>query len=287
MNMVTMSFGYAVQVSPMHTLMLYNAIANNGKMMKPYLVNSISQGGLVVKKFEPTVLETSISKPSVIKAAQEGLEAVIKEGTGRRVFQDMPFPVAGKTGTAHVSDAGINYGHGIYQASFAGYFPADAPQYTCIVVIRSKPHAANHFGGTLAAPVFKAVATKLYSKFVYPKTPRPFDMAKDSSQYAFAGQADAIRQVYTQMGWRYSDSIGKADYSSVFAKNQNTIAKPITVSSKLVPDVKGMALKDALYLLESLGARVQVRGKGKVKQQSVSAGSALQKGTPIVLELGI
>src|SRR5690606_25548345 len=153
MNMITMSFGYAIQVSPLHTLMLYNAMANNGKMMKPYLVNSISQGGIAVKQFEPTVLDNQLVSESVVKAARESLEAVITEGTGKNVFKNMPFPVAGKTGTAHVSDAGITYGHGVYQASFVGYFPADAPQYSVIVVIRSKPRAAVHYGGTLAGPV--------------------------------------------------------------------------------------------------------------------------------------
>ena len=124
MNMITMSFGYAVQVSPLHTLTLYNAVANNGKMMKPYLVNGIQQDGIMIKQYGPTVMEESIAKPETIQAAKESMEAVVTEGTGRVAFKDMPFAIAGKTGTAHVADANIKYGAGVYQASFVGYFPA-------------------------------------------------------------------------------------------------------------------------------------------------------------------
>ena len=286
MNMLTMSFGYAIQVSPLHTLMLYNAMANNGKMMKPYLVNSISQGGIITKQFEPTVMESQLVSEPVMQAARESLEAVITEGTGRNVFRDMPFPVAGKTGTAHVQDAGIVYGHGIYQASFVGYFPADAPQYSVIVVIRSRPHAPIHYGGTLAGPVFKEVALRLYAAYVQPKLPRPFEIVKDSSAYFFAGQTDALRQVYSKLGWNWSDSSGAADYAGITGRKQQPVAKPLAINHAIVPDLKGMTLRDALYILESMGAKVAVKGKGKVKQQSLMPGTTLLKGTSVTLELG-
>src|SRR5690606_16782870 len=128
MNMITMSFGYAAQVSPLHTLTLYNAVANNGKMMKPYLVDSVQQDGIVLKQFEPTVMDESIARPDVISAAKESMEAVVTEGTGRYAFKDMPFTIGGKTGTAHVADGNIKYSAGVYQASFVGYFPANDPQ---------------------------------------------------------------------------------------------------------------------------------------------------------------
>ncbi|HEY9364769.1 MAG TPA: penicillin-binding protein 2, partial [Chitinophagaceae bacterium] len=169
--MVTMSFGYAIEVSPLQTLMLYNAIANKGKMMKPYLVNRIENNGLLVKSFEPTVLVEEVCKPSIVKDAQDCMNAVVTEGTAKLVFKDTPFPVAGKTGTAHVAGGDVKYYDGVYQASFVGYFPADAPKYSCIVVIKTKPHAPMHYGGQLAAPVFKEVATKLYAMYVEEKQP--------------------------------------------------------------------------------------------------------------------
>jgi cell division protein FtsI (penicillin-binding protein 3) len=285
MNMITMSFGYAAQVSPMHTLTLYNAIANNGKMMKPYLVNSIQQDGIMIKQFEPTVMEENIASPSTIQAARESLEAVVTEGTGRPAFKDMPFAIAGKTGTAHVADAGVKYGAGVYQASFAGYFPANDPQYSCIVVIRTKPHAALHYGGSLAGPVFKDIATRLYAMYVNQKAPHPFAAKRDSSVYFYAGNTKDIRQVFNTMQVSFADSSMADEWSNVYAYNYQPVVKANAVKKQVMPNVTGMGLKDALYLLESMGLKVTIKGKGKVKAQSVAAGASLVKDMKVELEL--
>ncbi len=285
MNMITMSFGYAAQVSPLHTLTLYNAVANNGRMMKPYLVNSIQQDGIMIKQFEPTVLEESIASPETIKAARESMEAVVTEGTGRIAFKDMPFAVAGKTGTAHVADGNIKYSAGVYQASFAGYFPADDPQYSCIVVIRSKPYAALHYGGTLAGPVFREVATKIYAMYVDRKTPHMYAAKKDSSNFFYAGNTDDIKNVFQTLGMPHSDSSANQAYSQVITANYQPVIKTNPVQDKVMPNVKGMGLKDALFLLENLGLRVVIQGRGKVSVQSVPPGTAIKKGMDVVLQL--
>lgn len=286
MNMLTMSFGYAINVSPLHTLSLYNAIANDGKMMKPYLVNSIQSNGIVIKQFEPTVLDKSICKPEVAKAARESMEAVVTEGTGRPAFKNMPFPVAGKTGTAHVADGDIKYGHGVYQASFVGYFPADKPVYSCIVVVRTKPHAAAHYGGMLGAPVFREIATKLYAMYVDQKPATLYSAKKDSSTYFYAGNTKNIKQVFGTFNMWYADSVQQSNWTSVYAgNNYQPVLRTNAVREKLMPNVKGMGLKDALYLLESMGLKVTISGKGKVANQSVAPGSALAKGVTVVLEL--
>jgi len=280
-----MSFGYAVQVSPLHTLTLYNAIANNGVMMKPYLVSSIRQDGIVVKQFEPTVLDESISKPEVIKAAKQSMEMVISEGTGRVPFKGMPFPIAGKTGTAHVADGNIKYYDGVYQASFVGYFPANDPQYTCIVVIRSKPHAAIHYGGTLSGPVFREIATKLYSMYVNKKEPDQYIAKKDSAAFFYAGNTEDIRTVYKTLNVGYMDSAAQGNWSSVYAANYKPVIRSAAVRQQVMPNVRGMGLKDALFLLENMGVKVSVKGKGKVASQSIAPGEAIAKGTSVVLEL--
>lgn len=285
MNMVTMSFGYAIQVSPLHTLTLYNAIANGGKMMKPYLVNSIQSNGLVVKQFSPTVMEESICSPSTAEAARQSMEAVITEGTGRPVFKDMPFAIAGKTGTAHVADGNIKYHDGVYQASFVGYFPADDPQYTCVVVVRTKPHAAMHYGGQLAAPVFKEVATKLYAMYVQKKGPSLYAVKKDSAAYFYAGNTGDIKRVYASLNMSYSDSVMQNEWSNVYAVDYQPVMKTRSMLQKTMPDVKGMGLKDALFLLENMGLKVTVKGKGKIVNQSLSPGTSLAKGLTVVLEL--
>jgi cell division protein FtsI (penicillin-binding protein 3) len=285
MNMITMSFGYAVQVSPLHTLTLYNAVANNGKMMKPYLVNGIQQDGIMVKQYRPTVMDESIARPEVIQAAKESMEAVVSEGTGRIAFKDMPFAIAGKTGTAHVADGNIKYGAGVYQASFVGYFPANDPQYSCIVVIRSKPYAALHYGGTLAGPVFKEVATKVYAMYVDRKAPALFAAKNDSSAYFYAGNTMDIKNVFKTLNVGYQDSALQGDWSNVFAANYQPVIKTSVMRRQVMPNVKGMGLKDALYLLENMGVKVSVKGKGKVTNQSIAPGSSVAKGVAVLLEL--
>ncbi|MFD2919538.1 penicillin-binding protein [Terrimonas rubra] len=286
MNMITMSFGYAINVSPLQTLTLYNAIANNGKMVKPYLVNNIQQNGLVVKQFEPVVMNEQICKPEVVKAAQASMEAVVTEGTARKAMAGLPFKVAGKTGTAHVADGNIKYGHGVYQASFVGYFPADNPQYSCIVVIRTKPHAAVHYGGSLGGPVFKEIASRVYAMHVDSKSPSQFIAKKDSSAYFYAGSAGDFKQVYGMLNISFRDSAKDKDWINVYGAGSTPVATVNQVRKQLMPSLKGMGLKDALYLLESMGVKVQVKGKGKVMSQSVSPGTTLAKNMTVTIELG-
>jgi len=286
MNMITMSFGYAIQVSPLHTLTLYNAIANDGKMMKPYLVNSIRMDGNVVEQFQPTVIEERICKPGVTKAAKECMETVVREGTGKPAFQDMRFPVAGKTGTAHVADGNIKYYDGVYQATFVGYFPADQPQFTCIVVIRTKPHAYLHYGGQLAAPVFREIATKLYAMYVQRKEATNYAAVKDSNAYFYAGYTKDIKSVFSKLKVSYQDSAFNNNWVHVYPRNATPVMDGTNVQQKAMPNVKGMGLKDALYSLENIGVKVVSKGRGKIITQSIPAGTPLTKGWTIYIELG-
>ena len=284
-NMLWMSFGYGIQVSPLHTLTLYNAIANNGKMMKPYLVSNIQKNGLITREIQPTVIEDNICKPSVVLAARAAMEGTVIDGTATRVFKGMPFAVAGKTGTAHVSDGPIKYAHGVYQASFVGYFPADKPQFTCIVVIRTKPHAASHYGGTLAAPVFREIATKLHALYVEKKNPTMYAAKKDSSGFFYAGYSSDIKNVYRTMNVSYADSVAQNSWASVYNNNYQPVMKAATIRQQVMPNVRGMGLKDAVYLLENMGLKVAIRGRGKITMQSVAPGTALAKGITVILEL--
>jgi cell division protein FtsI (penicillin-binding protein 3) len=282
--MLTMSFGYAIEVSPIHTLMLYNAIANNGKLMKPYLVNSINNGAVVVKEFLPEVLNESICKPSVVKAARECMEAVATEGTATEVFKDLSFTVAGKTGTAHVAGGDIKYSDGVYQASFVGYFPADKPQYSCIVVIKTQPHAPMHFGGQLAAPVFKEVANKVYAMYVRRKQKNNNSYTADSSNRNYAGYAPEIKTLLSSLDMKYKDSV-TGNWTSVNANGNALVLGTNIVTAKLIPDVKNMNLRDALYVLENLGIKVQYKGRGKVLMQDLVPGTVVTKNQSINLLL--
>jgi cell division protein FtsI (penicillin-binding protein 3) len=286
MNMITMSFGYAIQLSPLHTLTLYNAIANDGKMVKPYLVNSIQMDGKAIEQFQPTVLTERICKPEVVAAAKQCMRSVVQIGTGKPAFENMPFAVAGKTGTAHVADGNIKYNDGVYQATFVGYFPAEQPQYTCIVVIRTKPHAFLHYGGQVAAPVFREIATKLYAMYVEQKDATDYAITKDSSTYFYAGYTKDVKDVFSTLSVTYRDSAMQNNWTRVYGQNTIPVVKGTAVATKTMPNVKGMGLKDALYLLENMGVKVVVRGKGKIINQSIPAGTPLTKGFTVLVELG-
>ncbi|MFI5133260.1 MAG: penicillin-binding protein [Chitinophagales bacterium] len=284
-DLVTIFFGYAIEVSPLQTLTLYNAVANDGKMMKPYLVNSVENNGVVLKQNQPVLITDNFCQPAIIKSAKECMEDVVTEGTGKPAFKDMPFAVAGKTGTAHVADGKLKYGDGVYQASFVGYFPAEQPQYTCIVVIRTKPHAYLHYGGQVAAPVFREIATKLYAMYVEKKNAPSYAAVKDSVAYFYAGNSGDIKNVYRMLNMGYTDSSLQNTWSKVYASNYQPMMKPNEIKQQTMPNVKGMGLKDALYLLENMGLHVVPSGKGKVMGQSLEAGSSITKGLTVYLQL--
>jgi cell division protein FtsI (penicillin-binding protein 3) len=282
--MVTMSFGYAIEVSPIHTLMLYNAIANNGKMMKPYLVSSIKNSGVTIKEILPEVLNENICKPQVVASAKLCMEAVATIGTAKDVFADMSFPVAGKTGTAHVAGGDVQYSDGVYQASFVGYFPADKPEYTCIVVIKTQPHAPVHFGGQLAAPVFKEVANKLYAMYVQKKRVAPVQFIQDTVAHNYAGYAPAIKTMLGDLKLNYNEQ-ARGDWSNVNSYGKAMVLNANRVAPNTVPDVRNMNLRDALYLLENMELKVNVKGRGKVIMQDLAPGTPVKKNQTISLLL--
>ncbi len=285
-DMITASFGYAIEVSPLHTLMLYNAIANEGKMMKPYLVSSIRNGGINIRDYEPTILDPQICKPDVIRYAKSCMEAVVSEGTAKEAFKDFPFSVAGKTGTAHVADGPqVGYKDGIYQASFVGYFPADHPEYTCIVLIKTRPYAETHFGGALAAPVFREIATKLYAQYIRGKRNFPVQLIADSSGYGYAGFTTDVKNVLSQLQAVHKDSSMTSDWSRLYGSQSQLVLKDEEVTGNSIPDMTNMTLKDALYLLENKNLKVQIKGRGKVIAQDFAPGTLINKNQTITLLL--
>jgi len=280
-----MAFGYEVLVSPLQTLTLYNAVANDGKLMKPYLVNSIQEAGLTVKDNQPVTVVEKICSDQTLRQLKECLEGVCKDegGTGAKLFKGAFYKVAGKTGTALVANGSRGYADHIYQSSFAGYFPADHPRYSCIVVIKNKPFAKEFYGAKVAGPVFKELADKLMSV-----TSDPMEapiLKKDSSQFYYAGSTRDMKRVINTIGLDYKDSSGKNEWSHLYASNDHTVLNKDMIVRQTIPNVKGMGLKDALYLLESMDLRVAAKGRGKVKTQSAEPGTALQKNETIILQL--
>ena len=284
-----MATGYGILVAPLHTCMLYNAVANDGKMMKPYLVSAIREYGRDVKVFEPTVLVEKIAPDDAIKQLQSCTEEVVISGTGKHI-QSPYYKIAGKTGTAQVADKGIRYTDGVYQGSFVGYFPADNPKYTMAVVIRTKPHSGAYYGGTLAAPVFRMISDKIFASGLG-KWDDPLDSIARKVKAPMVAKHAATTEGYSRMLYALGKNVSTELEDRVIGlvasdTNRKLSIKPRAIYHGVVPDVKGLALKDAVYLLENEGLKVNVQGKGIINGQSLSPGTRINKGQKITLLLG-
>ncbi|MBU7578402.1 MAG: transpeptidase family protein, partial [Flavihumibacter sp.] len=282
-----MSFGYEVLVSPLQTLMLYNAVANNGKMMRPYLVQEVQQDGRTIWNREPEVMVESICKETTLKQLKTSLEGVVLNGTAKSLSTPY-YSIAGKTGTALVANGSRGYADHIYQSSFAGYFPADNPRYSCIVVIKNKPFASKYYGGTVAGPVFREIADKLFALEAQQIPVQTVSLPKpDSSKFRYAGANEKMKTVMQTLSLPYKDSAAQTDWAVLEAdENYRSVVKALDAkSSGQMPDLKGMGLRDALFLLEERKLKVQVKGKGKVISQSLPPGSMIQPKQTITIEL--
>lgn len=283
-----MATGYGIQVSPLHTCMLYNALANDGKMMRPYMVSAIREYGKDVKTFEPKVLVEQMAPPEAIKQLKSCTEEVVLTGTGKHI-QSPFYKIAGKTGTAQVADKGIRYTDGVYQGSFVGYFPADKPRYTIAVVVRTKPHSSAYYGGTLAAPVFRMISDKIFASG-NGKWNDPLDSIARKGKVGLASKiattGDSYRRLVSALGKNAVIETNSRTVSEMsLDSSRNAIVKERKVYHGIVPDVKGLALKDAVYLLENEGLKVTVQGRGMVQGQSLAPGTRIAKGQKIILLL--
>ena len=262
-----MSIGYETQIAPINTVAFYNAIANNGKMMQPRFVKQLVKDGQVIKEFEPVVLKEQIAKPSTIKMMQTILEHVVSQGLGRKAGSKS-FKVAGKTGTAQVADQYGSYHSGTtrYWLSFAGFFPADNPRYTCIVCIKKSGLPAS--GGGMSGVVFHHIAEGVMAQ----NLKLSVDDARDSTSVF----KPAVKQ---------GNSVA-ADY---VLNDLNIKEKPQLLQKKesgqIIPDVTGMGARDAVYALERRGVKAIIKGRGKVKSQSLYAGTAVKQGMKCELYL--
>ncbi|SFD12921.1 cell division protein FtsI (penicillin-binding protein 3) [Chitinophaga sp. CF118] len=279
-----MAFGYEVLVSPLQTCMLYNAVANNGKMMKPYLVNSIMEYGKPVKEFEPTVVLDSICSKSTLRQVKQMLEGVVMNGTAKGLWTRY-YKFAAKTGTALVANGNRGYSDKIYQSSFAGYFPANDPQFTCVVVIKNKAHASKFYGAAVAGPVFREVADKLFAIAVEKQLPIKASMQIDTLMAFKNGQGHEWKEILNTLNIPMQGNVGNNSWVSAKVDDKKIAFAQVAQNKGAVPNVTGMGLKDALYLLENAGLRVVIKGAGKVRNQSIPGGTQLSRDQTIVIEL--
>ena len=286
-----MAHGYEELVTPLHMLMLYNAVANNGKMMKPYLVSSIKQYGVEVKSIKPVVLVEKICSNETLAQLKECLLAVVEgeHGTARKI-KDSSYLIAGKTGTAvtALDNRGYNKGNKIYQASFIGYFPANQPKYTMAVVIQNSKESKKIYGADVSGIVFKEISDRIYGSYL--STKKYIAVNKpDSNQYDYFGMKNELSSIFTSLNLTYSDSGTSGFWRSIQIKNNsrilNTPLISTSTSGSVTPNVVGMGLKDAVYLLENMGLKVTATGRGRVINQSLAAGTNFNKTQNIALIL--
>ena len=280
-----MSIGYEVALTPLQILTFYNAVANNGVMVRPQFVDQIRSASEVFRSFKTQVINPAIASPATIAMGRKLLEGVVLHGTGSHLKNNI-YSIAGKTGTAQVAANNAGYNKSNYKGSFVGYFPADNPRYSCIVVINN-PTQGDYYGGAVAAPVFKEIADKVYATDLQMGIKWPDTVQTATLPNVKAGYRNDLEQLYHKLNQPATVSMANNGWASPTMEGTNMKLESWDPVVGIVPDVTGLCVRDALYLLEKSGLSVKVTGRGSVKQQSIPAGSKVIQGSVIVLELDI
>jgi cell division protein FtsI (penicillin-binding protein 3) len=276
-----MAYGYEMQITPLQILTLYNSVANNGKMIAPIFVREIQRLGSPVEQFQARVINPKVCSDATLGKMKALLEGVVNEGTGKNIIKNSLYTVAGKTGTAQIADGAHGYAENkTYQASFCGYFPADQPKYSMIVVVDNPK--GEYLAAKIAGPVFREIADRVFSNDlkINQNTTTHF-VGNTTMPKVKQGNVAALKQVYSKLGIKplYASTANGIDTSNGLAYEENKY------KTGTVPSVTGMGLSDALYALGNAGYKVSVKGSGVVSAQSIASGSAMPKGTKIAIEL--
>lgn len=277
-----MSHGYELKMTPLQMLALFNGVANDGRMVKPIIVKSIMKADKTVEQFETEVINQKICSPATLQKLKIMLEGVVERGTASNINHSH-YKIAGKTGTAKKVKNGRYVKE--YYTSFAGYFPAEEPKYSCIVVI-DNPKGYQIYGSDVSAPVFKEIADKIYSL--------ELDLHEIEEErveitgvfpYIKAGKQEELTMICNELGIS-NHSKGEAEWVKTDVINHAVYWEGNEVKYGQVPDVRGMTLRDAIYVLENLGLAVEVDGRGRVSTQSMTPGGKVVKGSTIKLQMG-
>jgi cell division protein FtsI (penicillin-binding protein 3) len=286
-----MAHGYEELITPLHMLMVYNAVANHGRMMKPYLVNAVRDMGVDVKTFSPKVLVEKICSDETLGKLKECMLDVVESehGTAHNLKTEL-YSFAGKTGTAvtALDNKGYNKANKIYQSSFIGFFPFDDPKYSIAVVIQNGNESKLAYGGVVSAPVFREVADKIWSSNLSYQPYFHQDAVEDSSAYNYYGLKNDVNKILSVLNMPFLDSAAAGYWRSINMYDNKTVLNEIKnplPQASVIPAVVGLGLKDAVYMLENYGLKVSAMGRGKVIYQSLPQGTAFTKGQTINIQL--
>lgn len=283
-SLAWLSIGYESQLTPLQLLAFYNAVANNGTYVQPQLVSQVRSGPKVVETFEPKILKENICSDKTLEAMRSSLEGVMINGTGKNL-KSTYFTTAGKTGTAQIANKNLGYGREgekKHIASFAGYFPADDPIYSCIVVIAAPTD--DIYGASVSGTVFSAIANKVYATSL--KYHKAINEAAPKLTIPVVMDGNRFELNHVLNTFEINKEIrGNQDWVNAKRSDNAVVVKDREINKLYVPNVVGMGLKDALYLLESTGLRVNATGYGRVRNQSIASGTVVESGKLIQIEL--
>jgi cell division protein FtsI (penicillin-binding protein 3) len=289
-SLANMAYGYGFEISPLHTLSLYNAVANGGRMVRPMLVKELREYGRTVETFDTETINPSICSARALRLVRRCLEGVVDAGTGN-VLKNPYYSVAAKTGTAQLLHNGRytdESGGRHYLATMVGYFPADNPKYSCIVAIKTyfgRGSWNTYYGASLAGPVFRAVADRVYSTHTDWQMPVEKGDDRQSTVPVKGGHMSSVREVADIFDVKLRGASRKEQWATTRTDSTFVAVAAVKSSDGVVPRVTGMGLSDALYLLESAGLRVEAKGKGRVVSQSLTAGGRASKGSSVTIVL--
>lgn len=287
-----MSIGYEVNVTPLQLLTLYNAIANGGRMMKPQFVTEIRRGEQTVERFEPVVLNEHIASPESIGKIQTMMEGVVTRGTAKRQFAGCVVDVAGKTGTAQYYDKVQGYayhepgiGRKLYNTTFVGYFPTDKPRYSCIIMV-SRARGAKWAAGSVSAPGFREIAEKVYATRIGVMEDDGLVLKDDKAKAPVIVRHDKESYYLKGIAKSFNDYAINGDWVTVESNESGQITlREARLDNNVVPNVVGMDITDAVYILENMGVVTEFTGQGVVKEQSLHVGDTLKANSTMHLTL--
>lgn len=283
-SLAWMAHGYELTLTPLHLLIVYNAVANGGRMMAPYLVCGKRVNDEVAERYAPQVLVEAIASKANVQRVRTLLEGVVERGTAQRIAGST-YGIAGKTGTAKKLKKGRYVNE--YYASFVGYFPKDNPKYSCIVVI-DEPRMESVYGGDVAAPIFRDIADRLcvLDTSINPNFTLASPVGTQTFPLPLVSYVPAVGLLFEQMGIPHEPTSAYA-WGMAYVDEAVIRWKPRVFEDKKVPNVAGMSLRDALFILENAHLRVERRGSGRVITQRPRAGTHYQRGQRILLTLSL
>ncbi len=283
LSLTQMSIGYEVTQTPLQTLAFYNAIANNGVLLQPQFIEAFHRNGKPINRIEPVVLRSRICSPKALEQAQTMMERTCQPGgTADYIFANSPYTVAGKTGTARIAYPGGYYANR-YRASFVGYFPANQPLYSCMVMVNDTKSGV-YYGSSVAAPVFKELANKIYATKPDIHRNEPFHAEAHRLPASRNGSREHLEVVYKGLQMAVALE-AEGEWVRTTTRDADVQLTDLKQGEGTVPDVRGMGLRDALQLLENAGLRVTISGYGTVRNQSIIPGSVIGNQREIRIEL--